>query len=150
MLKADLNNFQRLSSLFYLMFRILIKQLQICKYTSKNVYSREKMYTTLYLKLTKRSSRWCKMSYRHLKLSRKKSSRLVISSCNINQVIRAVLVFFHDKVSQASGSTKSTKSIKTQPSKITKIKMRLKTSKWKKVCLLSLEQFRFYPVSLNQ
>ena len=41
------------------------------------------------------------MSYRHLKLSRKKSSRLVISISNINYVIRAVLVFFHVKVSQA-------------------------------------------------
>ena len=46
-------------------------KLQICKYTSKIVYSRKKIYTTLYLKLTKHaeySSRWCKMSYRHLKL----------------------------------------------------------------------------------
>ena len=46
-------------------------KLQICKYTSKIVYSRKKIYTTLYLKLTRHaeySSRWCKMSYRHLKL----------------------------------------------------------------------------------
>ena len=33
MLKADLNNFRRLSSFFYLMLSNLIKQLQICKCT---------------------------------------------------------------------------------------------------------------------
>ena len=34
--------------------------------------------------------------------------------------------FFHDKVSQACKSTKSAKSIKTQPSKSEKIKIALK------------------------
>ena len=71
MLKADINHFQRLNPLFYLMFRISIKELQICKYTSKIFYSRQKMYTTLYLKLPKRaecSSRWCKMSCKYFAL----------------------------------------------------------------------------------
>ena len=38
--KAALKKIQQLSSLFYLMFWILVKQLKICKYTSKIVYSR--------------------------------------------------------------------------------------------------------------
>ena len=71
MLKATLKNFQWPSSLFHLMFSVSIKQLQICKWTSKFVYSRKKIYTTMYLKLAKRaecSSGWCKMLYRDLKL----------------------------------------------------------------------------------
>ena len=68
MLKAALKDFQRPSSLFYL---ISLKQLQICKYTSKIGCSRQKMYTATYVKLAKRTecfSRWCKMLYRHIKL----------------------------------------------------------------------------------
>ena len=69
--KAALKKIQQLSSLFYLMFWILVKQLKICKHTSKIFYSHKKVYTTMYLKFAKRvecSSRWCKMSYRHLNL----------------------------------------------------------------------------------
>ena len=71
MLKAALKKFQRFSSLFYFMFRIVIKQLQIFKYTSKIIYSCQTIHTTIYIKLAKRmecSSRCCKMSHRHLKL----------------------------------------------------------------------------------
>ena len=68
MLKVGLNNFQRPSSSFYL---ISVKKLDIFKQASKIVYSRQKMYTTMHLKLAKCaecSFRWWKMLYSHIKL----------------------------------------------------------------------------------
>ena len=61
-------DFFNCAALFYL---ISLKQLQICKQTSKIAYSRQKMYTTMYLKLakcTQCSSRLCKMLQRQIKL----------------------------------------------------------------------------------
>ena len=63
-----MNTLFNCKALFYF---ISLKQLQICNQTSKIVYSRQKMYTTMYLKLAKRaecSSRRCKMLHRQIKL----------------------------------------------------------------------------------
>ena len=80
MLKADLNNLQRLSSLFYLVFRIFIKQLQICKYTSNIVYSCQKMYVTLFESGPNwQNSLSCGVKCHIDIYSCKQSSRLVIS-----------------------------------------------------------------------
>ena len=72
MFKAGLKKFQSPSSLFYLIALSFTKKLQICKQTSKIVYSHQRMYAAIYLKMIERaecSSRLCKMLHRRLQLN---------------------------------------------------------------------------------